>query len=100
MFATHAPFDFLLTADLSANKIAESWQSIIRQQFVEQLIKERPKYLLIVNNDTNIVEPLPSNEALTLIPGFQSLVDHDYNKIKSIELFDIYQRKTLGSHDE
>lgn len=91
MFATHSPFDFLLTADLSADKNATDWQTKMRLQFINQLIEEKPKYLIIVNNDINAFEPLPSNESLALIPGFKSLIAKQYCKIKRIELFDIYQ---------
>ena len=94
MYATHSPFDVMLTIDVSHNKKAAVWQKTIRQQFIQQLESDSPKFIIIVNNDANPIETVPSNEAIAFIPGFQTLIDNQYQKIKSIELFDVYQRNS------
>lgn len=91
MFATNCPFDFLLTADLRNNLKALSWQQKIRQQFMKKLKIDRPKFILIVNGDFSPVEPLPSNEAVGLIPGFQEHIDAHYHKVKTVQMFEVYE---------
>ncbi|EKD82684.1 MAG: hypothetical protein ACD_39C01154G0002 [uncultured bacterium] len=91
MYATHCPFDYLLTRDVSGSPRAMEWQKTIRSQFMAKLKLERPKFIIIVSNDANTVEPVPSNEAVAVVPGFQSFVANQYCKVKSLELFDVYQ---------
>lgn len=91
MYATHSPFDFLLTTDLSKNATAFAWQRKIRQQFIERLDKEKPKFIIIVNSDINTVESTPSNEAVEFVPGLKNLLAMQYSYVKSIEPFDVYQ---------
>ncbi|EKD82683.1 MAG: hypothetical protein ACD_39C01154G0001, partial [uncultured bacterium] len=91
--ATDFPFDILLTSNLSGKTKALAWQNILRQQFIQQLKNEMPKFIVIVNNDSNPTEPVSSNEAIAFVPGFQTFLDNSYRKVKSVELFDVFEIK-------
>lgn len=91
MYATHSPFDFILTVDLNNNR-AILWQKQMQQQFISQLVNEKPKYIVIVNHDTNPLEPVPSNESVDKIPGFREIISNHYQHALKIEPFDIYHK--------
>ncbi|EKD83115.1 MAG: hypothetical protein ACD_39C00875G0003 [uncultured bacterium] len=93
MHATHSPFNLMLIYDLTGNTMANAWQAKIRHQFVQQLAAEKPKFIIIVNNDSG---PMPSNLAVAVIPGFQAIIDDRYGKVESIGPFDVYQLQTSG----
>lgn len=93
MYATNSPFDFILTGDFKSNEKASAWQDSLRKQFMRRLNEDKPKYIIITSHDTNPIEPLPSNESVTLVPGFALFIEKEYNVISKVFPFEIYQRK-------
>ena len=91
LYATNAPFDVILSSLSLEGSKAEKWQMEMREQFIVSLREQQPKFIVIVSNNANFMTPLPSNESVALVPGFQSLLDRHYTKVKTLGLFDVYQ---------
>jgi hypothetical protein len=100
MYATHSPFDIILTADLSGNPKAMQWQKSIRTQFVGQLKAERPKFIIVVTNDLNPVEFTTSNEAISLIPEFREILDNFYNLELKLKNFEVYRFDSIETRQK
>ena len=93
LYATNTPFDYLLTSD-AVTKSAPRWQEQKRQEFMSMLRAQKPVFIIVVTNDATRVEPVPSDQAIKLVPGFQEFIDDDYVLEKTVERFKVYRLKT------
>ena len=90
MYATNTPFDYLISSE-AITQGASGWQAEKRQEFISMLQKQRPKYIIVVTRDNTLVEPMPSDEAIALIPGFQQFIDRNYHLEDTVERFKVYR---------
>jgi hypothetical protein len=94
LYATHSPFDLILTSNLRQSPKARAWQKTLREEFITQLAEEKPRFIVLLADDFTPVESISSKEAVKLIPGFQTLLNNTYAKEFSLDKFEIYRLKT------
>ena len=94
MYATQTPFDYLLTNE-SVSLGAPRWQTEKRETFISLLNSQKPEFIVVVTNDVTCVEPVASDEAIALIPGFQEIIDQNYTFVETVGIFKVFSRNHL-----
>ena len=96
--ATAHMFDFMLSADISNTSSLKPYQDTLKQQFILDLKKQTPKFIIVTTNDGNVIEPEDSDTVMYRVPGFTTLLENDYFIVKNIERFTIYQYQPSTDH--
>ncbi len=89
MYASMAPFD-LIISNKGFYDANPEWMTAKRTQFLNDLIYEKPKVIIIVHDDTNRFEPIPSSESVLEIPGFSTFINQNYRKLTILDRLHIY----------
>jgi len=90
--ATRFCYDLPLTYQYGG-KGFERHQAGLRKEFVDELRESRPVYIVVIENDTNTVEPKDSFGQMLEFVEFRSFLDQNYYLETKIEHYYLYRRK-------
>ncbi|RLA96109.1 MAG: hypothetical protein DRG83_17775 [Deltaproteobacteria bacterium] len=81
---------YVLVNGEDSNPRFEAW----RQDFLEDIQRSPPTYIILVNNDVTPLAPLGSRAQLDQIPAFKRILETEYSFETQIEDYLFYRRRT------
>lgn len=90
---TRFAYDQPLTADTRGNERFKAYQQDLREEFMQDLEREHPVYIVVVENDTSVIEPVDSFQQMHEFREFADWIDKYYYLETKIEHYYIYRIK-------
>ena len=92
--ASRFTWDYPLTVDRRGIKMTESFarfQRRSRKEFSEDVIANRPKFAVVMQNDLSLINHKTSVQKLKVVPDFKDFLSEDYDLIREYYSYLVYK---------